>query len=64
MWRAALVESPSNEPTAYWTTAQLYQQLAAVHRAAEHDGEVRRILTAQRRDQIDWRTLTRRAERG
>jgi hypothetical protein len=43
--------------------AQPYQQLAA-HRAAGHDGEVRRILMAQRRDQIDRRALTGRAERG
>ncbi|MER6668256.1 hypothetical protein ABT256_27155 [Amycolatopsis japonica] len=32
--------------------AQPYQQLAAVHRAAGHDREVRDILMAQRRDQI------------
>jgi hypothetical protein len=32
---------------------QPYQQLAAVHRAAGHDGEARRVLMAQRRDQID-----------
>jgi hypothetical protein len=44
--------------------AQPYQQLAATHRAAGHDGEVRRILMAQRRDQIDRRALTGRAERG
>jgi hypothetical protein len=43
--------------------AQPYQQLAAVHRAAGHDGEVRRILIAQRRDQIDRRVLTGRGER-
>jgi hypothetical protein len=34
-------------------SAQPYQQLAAVHRAAGHDSEVRDILMAQRRDQID-----------
>jgi hypothetical protein len=44
--------------------AQPYQQLAAAHRAAGHDGEVRRILMAQRRDQIDRRALAGRAERG
>jgi hypothetical protein len=44
--------------------AQPYQQLAAAHRAAGHDGEVRRILMTQRRDQIDRRALTGRAERG
>ena len=38
--------------------AQPYQQLAAVHRAAGHDHAVRRILMAQRDDQI------RRALRG
>ncbi|MFI7121297.1 hypothetical protein [Amycolatopsis sp. NPDC049868] len=32
--------------------AQPYQQLAAFHRAAGHDSEVRDILMAQRRDQI------------
>jgi hypothetical protein len=44
--------------------AQPYQQLAAAHRAAGHDGEVRRILMAQRRDQIRRRALTGRFERG
>ena len=43
--------------------AQPYQQLAAAHRAAGHDGEARRVLMAQRRDQIDRRALTGRAER-
>lgn len=33
--------------------AQPYQQLAAANRAAGHDGEVRRILIAQRQAQID-----------
>ncbi|MEV6008958.1 hypothetical protein AB0M29_19340 [Streptomyces sp. NPDC051976] len=33
-------------------SAQPYQQLATVHRAAGHDSEVRDILMAQRRDQI------------
>jgi hypothetical protein len=42
--------------------AQPYQQLAAAHRASGHDREARRILMAQRRDQID-RALTNRAER-
>jgi hypothetical protein len=32
--------------------AQPYQQLAAAHRAAGHDWEVRHVLMAQRRDQI------------
>ncbi|HEY3609410.1 MAG TPA: hypothetical protein VGL06_18055 [Pseudonocardiaceae bacterium] len=44
--------------------AQPYQQFAAAHRAAGHDAEVRRILMAQRRDQIDRRALTGQAERG
>jgi hypothetical protein len=43
--------------------AQPYQQFAGAHRAAGHDGEVRRILMAQRQDQIDRRALTGRAER-
>jgi hypothetical protein len=43
--------------------AQPYQQLAAVYRAAGHDSEVRRILIAQRRDQIHRRALTGRGER-
>ncbi|MFC9916422.1 hypothetical protein [Streptomyces sp. NPDC127197] len=43
--------------------AQPYQQLAAGLRAAGHDGEVRRVLMAQRRDQILRRALTGRAER-
>jgi hypothetical protein len=46
-----------------WYAAQPYQQLAAAHRAAGHDGEARRVLMAQRRDQIDRRALTGRAER-
>jgi hypothetical protein len=44
-------------------TAQPYQQLAAAHRAAGHDGEARRVLMAQRRDQIARRALTGRLER-
>jgi hypothetical protein len=43
--------------------AQPYQQFAAAHRAAGHDGEVRRTLMAQRQDQIDRKALTGRAER-
>jgi hypothetical protein len=43
--------------------AQPYQQFAAAHRAAGHDGEVRRILMAQRQAQLDRRALTGRAER-
>jgi hypothetical protein len=43
--------------------AQPYRQLASAHRAAGHDGEVRRILMTQRQDQIDRRALTGRAER-
>ncbi|MEV6302364.1 hypothetical protein AB0M02_23315 [Actinoplanes sp. NPDC051861] len=38
--------------------AQPYQQLAAVHRAAGHDREVRTILMAQRQAQIDRRAIT------
>ena len=45
-----------------WYTAQPYQQLASAHRAAGHDGEVRRVLIAQRQDQIA-RALTGRGER-
>jgi hypothetical protein len=40
--------------------AQPYQQLAAIHRAAGHDGDARDILMAQRRDQIDRGGLRRR----
>lgn len=43
--------------------AQPYQQLAAAHRAAGHDSQVRRILIAQRRDQLDRGALTGRTER-
>jgi hypothetical protein len=32
--------------------AQPYQQLAAIHRADGHDGDVRRVLMSQRRDQL------------
>jgi len=44
-------------------TAQPYQQLAAAYRAEGHDSDVRVILIAQRRDQIDLGALTRRADR-
>jgi hypothetical protein len=43
--------------------AQPYQQFAAAHRAAGHDGEVRRILMAQRQAQLDRGALTGWAER-
>ncbi|WP_330276638.1 hypothetical protein OG205_13885 [Lentzea sp. NBC_00516] len=43
--------------------AQPYQQLAAAHRAAGHDSHARRVLMAQRQDQIGRRALTGRAER-
>lgn len=43
--------------------AQPYQQLAAAHRAAGHDSQVRRILIAQRRAQLDRGALTGRTER-
>ena len=43
--------------------AQPYQQLAAAHRAAGHDTEVRRILIAQRRDQLHRRVVTGSGER-
>jgi hypothetical protein len=43
--------------------AQPYQQFAGAHRAAGHDGEVRRILMGQRQAQIDRGALTGRAER-
>jgi hypothetical protein len=42
--------------------AQPYQHLAGAYRAAGHDREARRILMAQRRDQIS-RALTGRGER-
>jgi hypothetical protein len=44
-------------------TAQPYQHLAAAHRAAGHDREARRVLIAQRRDQIHRHALTSRTER-
>ncbi|MFD9965292.1 hypothetical protein [Amycolatopsis sp. NPDC058986] len=44
-------------------TAQPYQHLAAAHRAAGHDREARRVLMAQRRDQVRRRALTGRGER-
>lgn len=40
--------------------AQPYQQLAAVYRAAGHDGDVRQTLIAQRRAQLDRGMLTGR----
>jgi hypothetical protein len=43
--------------------AQPYQHLAATHRRAGHDDQVRRILIAQRRDQLYRRALTGRTER-
>jgi len=43
--------------------AQPYQQFAAAHRAAGHDGEVRRVLIAQRQAQIDRGAVGGRAER-
>ncbi|MEV3856447.1 hypothetical protein AB0J38_19235 [Streptomyces sp. NPDC050095] len=43
--------------------AQPYQQLAAVYRAAGHDREVRRILMAQRRDQVRGDALAGVAQR-
>lgn len=43
-------------------SAQPYQHLAAAYRAVGHDREARRILMAQRRDQIS-RAMTGRAER-
>ena len=43
--------------------AQPYQQFAGAHRAAGHDGEVRRTLMAQRQAQLDRGALTGRAER-
>jgi hypothetical protein len=42
--------------------AQPYQQLAAAHRAAGHDREVRQILIAQRKDQLN-RAVPGRAEK-
>jgi hypothetical protein len=43
--------------------AQPYQQLAAGHRAAGHDGQARHVLMSQRADQIRRRALTSRPER-
>jgi hypothetical protein len=43
--------------------AQPFQQLAAAHRAAGHDSDVRRVLMAQRRDQIRRGALSGRGER-
>jgi len=43
--------------------AQPYQQLASAHRAAGHDADVRKVLMAQRRDQIHRAELTGRLER-
>ncbi|MER7772946.1 hypothetical protein [Kitasatospora sp. NPDC096140] len=57
-WRALL----RNGTPEY--AAQPYQQLASVYRAAGHDREVRQVLMAQRRDQLDGgMTLTGRGER-
>ncbi|MFF1608209.1 hypothetical protein ACFVYA_10550 [Amycolatopsis sp. NPDC058278] len=42
---------------------QPYQQLAAVHRAAGHDHEARRILMEQRRAQLDRNALTGLSDR-
>ncbi len=42
---------------------QQFQQFAGGHRAAGHDGEIRRILMAQRQAQIDRKALTGRADR-
>jgi len=44
-------------------SAQPYQQLAAATRAAGHDGDTRKVLMAQRRDQIDRRAVTAFPER-
>ncbi|HEX6343480.1 hypothetical protein [Umezawaea sp.] len=44
--------------------AQPYQHLAAAERAAGHDSSARRVLMAQRRDQIDRHALTGALERG
>jgi hypothetical protein len=64
---------PTGVSTAVWllllrlgtTTfaSQPYQHLAAVHRGAGHDDQARRILIAQRRDQLYRRALTGRTER-
>lgn len=43
--------------------AQPYQHLATIHRGAGHDDQARRILIAQRRDQLYRRALTGRTER-
>jgi hypothetical protein len=43
--------------------AQPYQQFAGAHRAAGDDSEVRRVLMAQRRDQIDRGALSGRVDR-
>lgn len=43
--------------------AQPYRQFAAAAAAAGHDGDARRILIAQRRDQLDSRQLTAQPER-
>ncbi|MEV6447551.1 hypothetical protein [Amycolatopsis sp. NPDC051716] len=44
-------------------SAQPYQHLAAAHRVAGHDSQARRILIAQRRDQVRRRALTGRSAR-
>jgi hypothetical protein len=43
--------------------AQPYQQFAGAQRAAGDDGEVRKVLMAQRKDQIDRGALSGRADR-
>ncbi|MEU4396839.1 hypothetical protein [Kribbella sp. NPDC023855] len=43
--------------------AQPYQQLAAATRAAGHDGDTRKVLMAQRRDQIRRRAVSALSER-
>lgn len=43
--------------------AQPYRQLADATRAAGHDGDTRKILIAQRRDQLNRRAVTARSER-
>jgi hypothetical protein len=45
-------------------TAHPYQQLASVMRAVGDDGATRKVLVAQRRDQVNRRALTGRRQRG
>jgi hypothetical protein len=64
---------PAGRPLRWWLNllrhgtpgyaAQPYQQLATAHRAAGHDSEARRIVMAQRRDQIQRKAITTRRER-